>query len=88
LRRLAESVCCRSATGFPAHIAQRFTPVGNSELFRVVYKASQFQAQFTLREEANYEPFFSAMRRGAKKFGQGLELSQSEFRQFGLIPAF
>jgi hypothetical protein len=26
--------------------------------------------------------------RGAKKFGQGLKLSQRELRQFELIPAF
>jgi hypothetical protein len=75
-------------TGFPARIAQRFTPVGNCQLFRVVCEASQFEAQFTLCEEANYERFFGALRRVAKKFGQGLKLSQRELRQFKLIPAF
>ena len=75
-------------TGFPAHIAQRFTPVGNRQLFRVVCEASQFEAQFTLCEKANYERFFGAVRRAAKKLGQGLKLSHRELRQFKLIPAF
>jgi hypothetical protein len=46
-----------------------FTPVGNDQLFSVVCEACQFEAQFTLCEEANYERFFAAVRRGAKKFG-------------------
>ena len=41
-------------------------PVGNSELFRVVCKASQFQAQFTLREEANNDRFFATARRAER----------------------
>jgi hypothetical protein len=37
---------------FSAHMAERFTFIGNCQLLRVVCKASQFQSQFTLCEEA------------------------------------
>jgi len=57
-------------------------------VFPEICEASQFEAQFTLCQEANYERCFGAIRRGANKFGQGLKLSQGELRQFELIPAF
>jgi hypothetical protein len=75
-------------TRFPAHIAERFTFIGIRQLLGVVCKASQFQAQFTLRKETNNDHFFATAVRAAKKLGQGKKLSQRELRQFGLIPAF
>ena len=54
-------------TRFSAHIAERFTFIGNCQLLRVVCKASQFQAQFTLREKANNDRFFATVRRAAKE---------------------
>ena len=46
-------------TRFPAHIAERFTFIGICQLLGVVCKASQFQAQFTLRKETNNHRFFA-----------------------------
>jgi hypothetical protein len=71
----------------PGDIAKRFTLIGNCQLLRVVCNASQFQAQFTLCEEANNDRFFATARRAAKELGQGQKLSQRELRQFKLIPA-
>jgi hypothetical protein len=45
-------------TGFLAHIAQRFTSIGVCQRVRVICEASQFEAQFTLCEEANDERSF------------------------------
>ena len=72
---------------FPAHIAERFTFIGNCQLLWVVCKESQFQAQFTLREETNNNCFFATAGRTAEKLGQCQKLSQRELRQFKLIPA-
>ena len=73
---------------FSAHIAERFTFIENCQLLRVVCKASQFQAQFTLREEANNNRFFATVRRAGKELGQGQKLSQREFRQFNCRDRF
>jgi hypothetical protein len=75
-------------TRFPAHIAERFTLIGICQLLGVVCKASQFQAQFAMREETNNDRFFATAGRTAKELGQGQKLSQRELRQFKLIPAF
>ena len=40
-----------------------------------------------LCDEAYNDRFFSAVRRGTKKFGQDQKLPQGELRQFELIPA-
>jgi hypothetical protein len=56
-RRESAFVTGQPNTGFSAHIAERFAFIGNCQLLRVVCKASQFQAQFTLREEANNDRF-------------------------------
>jgi hypothetical protein len=48
----------------------------NLQLLGVVCKASQFQAQLTLREETNNDHFFATEGRAAKKLGQGKKLSQ------------
>jgi hypothetical protein len=47
----------------------------------VVCEASQFEAQFTLCEEANDERFLGSAGKATKKFRQGLKLSQRELRQ-------
>jgi hypothetical protein len=75
-------------TRFPAHIAERLTLIGNCQLLGVVCRASQFQAQFAMREETNNDSFFATAGRTAKELGQGHKLSQRELRQFKLIPAF
>jgi len=75
-------------TRFPAHIAERFTFIGICQLLRVVCKASQFQAQFAIREETNDDRFLATAGRTAKALGQRQKLSQRELRQFKFIPAF
>jgi hypothetical protein len=60
---------------FPAHIAERFTLIGICQLLGVVCKASQFQAQFAMREETNNDRFFATAGRTAKELGQGQKLS-------------
>jgi hypothetical protein len=86
-RHLSQEACRKSAfvaaapnTGFPAHIAQRFTPIGACQLVRVICEASEFEAKFTLCEEANDERLSGTVRRAAKKLSQGLKLSQRELR--------
>src|ERR1700730_17613279 len=72
-------VCCGPPnTRFPAHIAERFTFVGICQLLGVVCKASEFQAQFAMREETNDDRFFATAGRTAEKLGQGQKLSQRE----------
>jgi hypothetical protein len=66
-------------TRFPAHIAERFTSVGICQLLGVGCKASEFQAQFAMREETNDDRFFATAGRTAEKLGQGQKLSQESF---------
>jgi hypothetical protein len=59
--------------GFFTHVAQRFASIESSQLAWVVCKRSQFEAQFTLRQEADDERFLGSAGRAAKQFCQGLE---------------
>jgi hypothetical protein len=72
-------------SGFPAHIAQGFAPIGTCQLVRVVCEASEFEAQFALCEKANNERFFGPVRRAAKKFSQGLKLSQRKLTHSSVL---
>jgi hypothetical protein len=75
-------VCCRTAKyPFPGTFRGAIHVYRNCQLLRVVCKASQFQAQFTLREETNHNRFCATAGRAAKKLGQSQKFSQREFRQ-------
>jgi hypothetical protein len=74
--------------GFFTHVAQRFASIESSQLAWVVCKRSQFEAQFTLRQEADDERFLGSAGRAAKQFCQGLKLSHGELRQFKFVLSF
>src|SRR3984957_432525 len=88
-RRAAERARLLPDRQIPAsrHIS-RSDSRGICQLLGVVCKASQFQAQFAMREETNNDSFFATAGRTAKELGQGQKLSHRELRQFKLIPAF
>jgi len=68
-RRKSAFVTGPPNTRFSAHIAERFTFIGNCQLLRVVCKASQFSAQFTCAR-GEQDRFFATAERAAEKLAQ------------------